>query len=320
MPWIGTAQRVQDALATRYAPQVEQFGIQLAAEGEALVGEASTDVFDARVHVLRIGQGCVAVSHDILIKRDMAFFEEGAACLCLCSLSRDSLYLTPTAPRGHARDMGNVAVMPFETGRREMLLRAGTKQRAVSLSILPGGLVGCTACAEEPGEVFPDEVASPVKADIESLSPLFARDFVTGREAARRCGHAAWLVAEWRRERERAERAAGTRAQALLARQAQAYVATHLGEALTLDTVARDLLTSRTRLCAAFRQEEREGLGAYIRRVRLERARLLLSDCDKSIADIARQIGYPRASSFTVAFEKEFGASPSAWRERSRSV
>ena len=33
-----------------------------------------------------------------------------------------------------------------------------------------------------------------------------------------------------------------------------------------------------------------------------------------SIAEVARAVGYPRTSSFTVAFERVHGCSPTAWR------
>ena len=85
-----------------------------------------------------------------------------------------------------------------------------------------------------------------------------------------------------------------------------------MDEMLTLDELARALLTSRTRLCAVFRQETGESLGAYIRRSKMERARQLLERGGLSVSEVARGVGYPRVSSFTVAFERAFGMPPSA--------
>lgn len=106
---------------------------------------------------------------------------------------------------------------------------------------------------------------------------------------------AAEVALVWHEERERAEAAAGTLEQARLVCAARHHVAQHLGESLTLDGIARDLLTSRSRLCAAFRAETGEGLGAYVRRARMERAANLLEVASVSVAEVASAVGYPRA-------------------------
>ena len=132
--------------------------------------------------------------------------------------------------------------------------------------------------------------------------------------AARCVDRIACNVAAWHEERERAEHDAGTLAQTRLVRAARRTIALHLGDALTLDGLAHDLFTSRTRLCAAFRQETGESVGTYIREARMRRARELLRCPLCSIAEVARAVGYPRTSSFTVAFERVHGCSPTAWR------
>ncbi|OUO34243.1 hypothetical protein B5F84_07260 [Olsenella sp. An290] len=94
----------------------------------------------------------------------------------------------------------------------------------------------------------------------------------------------------------RARRGGGRHARAgRLVCAARHHVAQHLGESLTLDGIARDLLTSRSRLCAAFRAETGEGLGAYVRRARMERAANLLEVASVSVAEVASAVGYPRA-------------------------
>ena len=46
----------------------------------------------------------------------------------------------------------------------------------------------------------------------------------------------------------------------------------------------------------------------------MERAAQLLEVASMGVAEVARSVGYPRVSSFVVAFEREFGVSPSSWR------
>ena len=80
---------------------------------------------------------------------------------------------------------------------------------------------------------------------------------------------------------------------AQLVRAAKRHVALHLDAPLALDGLARDLLTSRSRLCAAFKQETGCSLGAYVRRARMRRACELLPIRSLGVADVARAVGYP---------------------------
>lgn len=323
------------SVAELFMPQVEQFGIELhtCADGRALVGTRSTERFDAAVVVYPVGPHCAVVSHRVSVKQNMAFTERGVPSLCICTLCADSLALCPVDQPPHPRAAGNVAVFGNERSDRTSLLRAGSVQNATSISILHEGLDRLARAAappasgpdvlrelhdlaDGPGEVCDGGHAALIDAAATALSPLFG-----GRLASERALHGAVRSAlaealSWRRERLHAERAAGTREQARLARAAKRHVELHLGEPLSLDGLARDLLTSRTRLCAAFRQETGESLGAYVRRRRLEHARELLGAAELSIAQVARAVGYGRLSTFSAAFEHACGMSPSAWRAR----
>ncbi len=83
---------------------------------------------------------------------------------------------------------------------------------------------------------------------LRSLSPLFGGAMLNERRLAAGADAVATLAIGWYAERERAERAAGTLAQAWLVRAARRLVVQHLDEDLSLDRIARDLLVSRTRL------------------------------------------------------------------------
>lgn len=48
--------------------------------------------------------------------------------------------------------------------------------------------------------------------------------------------------------------------------------------------------------------------------MKMERACMLLGERELSVAEVALAVGYERLPSFTVAFERAMGASPSAWR------
>lgn len=304
-------------------PQVEQFGMTLHERGSALVGAVSDERATASVCVYRIGRVGVVTSHRILMRQDMPFSEcSGAKGLCIATLSSDSLALCPVARPARSRESGNVAVFGQTSYECTMMLRAGSVQDAVSVTLLSDWfdrLEGADRLAARElidgvAETCPDEVSRTLDARMRSISPLFGGRLADERSLVAQVAGVARATLTWHEERERAEAAEGTLAQARLVRSAQRLIASRLSEPLSLDALAHDLLTSRSRLCAAFRQQVGESLGAYIKRLRMERAAALLEVSSLSVAEVARAVGYPRASSFTVTFEGAFGCSPSAWR------
>ncbi len=54
----------------------------------------------------------------------------------------------------------------------------------------------------------------------------------------------------------------------------------------------------------------------YIRLVKLKKAKTLLRITDKSISDIAYEIGYINTSKFSEAFKSIYGITPSAYRKK----
>jgi AraC family transcriptional regulator len=52
----------------------------------------------------------------------------------------------------------------------------------------------------------------------------------------------------------------------------------------------------------------------YLVRRRLERAKVLLADTDRSVMEIAMAVGYLDTSSFTTAFRKHTGLTPTHYR------
>ena len=52
-----------------------------------------------------------------------------------------------------------------------------------------------------------------------------------------------------------------------------------------------------------------------LRKARLERARLLIERSDKSVAEIAYEVGFTSPSYFNKCFKDEFGMSPDTLRE-----
>ena len=115
-----------------------------------------------------------------------------------------------------------------------------------------------------------------------------------------------------------AQQAADTRASVSLANEAAAMVERALdkGRRVGVNEVAERLYTSRSKLCATFKAQTGESLGAYIRRRRMERAQELLADSSLTIAQVAERLGYPQQAAFTQAFKQYTGTTPTTWRSQ----
>lgn len=113
----------------------------------------------------------------------------------------------------------------------------------------------------------------------------------------------------------RASRQAGSRRGVRLAEQATAIIERALdeGRGIGVEELAERLYTSRSRLCATFKAETGEAVGAYVRRRRMERACDLLAG-GMPAGVVAERLGYPQQAAFAQAFRRAMGVSPSAWR------
>jgi AraC family transcriptional regulator len=92
------------------------------------------------------------------------------------------------------------------------------------------------------------------------------------------------------------------------------YIEEHLDERVTLSTLARLARLSQHHFCRAFKQSFGTPPQGYLLQRRIERAKVLLADRANSITDVALTLGYAFNSSFTLAFRKITGQTPSEFR------
>ena len=85
----------------------------------------------------------------------------------------------------------------------------------------------------------------------------------------------------------------------------------HPERAWTVALLAQAVGVSRSSFAAAFREALGMGPLAFVRSVRLERARRLLESGALSVTEVARRSGYPLPSSFARAFAQRYGRAPS---------
>ena len=92
-----------------------------------------------------------------------------------------------------------------------------------------------------------------------------------------------------------------------------AYIDEHLGEHISLATLAQLARLSPYHFCRAFKQSFGIPPHRYHTRLRIERAKLLLEKRPASVTEIGMSLGFSDTSSFTAAFRKTTGFTPTGY-------
>jgi AraC family transcriptional regulator len=93
-----------------------------------------------------------------------------------------------------------------------------------------------------------------------------------------------------------------------------AYIEEHVAEPISLATLARLVRLSPYYFCRAFKRSLGLPPHRYHSNRRIEHAKRLLAEPSSSVTDIGRIVGYGETSSFTTAFHKATGRTPTAYR------
>jgi AraC family transcriptional regulator len=99
-----------------------------------------------------------------------------------------------------------------------------------------------------------------------------------------------------------------------------AYIEEHFAEHISLDTLARAVRLSAYHFCRAFKQSFGVPPHRYHNARRIEHAKMLLAEPTCSVTGIALKIGFSETSSFTAAFRKATGTTPTAYRRSLASL
>lgn len=92
--------------------------------------------------------------------------------------------------------------------------------------------------------------------------------------------------------------------------QAVAYIQDHLAEDISLEAIATEIGMSRYYFCRLFKQSTGVSPHQYVIQCRIDRAKELLLQGQKSIADVALQVGFTSQSHFTKHFKRIVGVTP----------
>ena len=321
-----------------YAPQFEQFGIKLSDKGPISTGEVATAKGSGSAWIMPVSSTCLVMEHFITPAEDMMLAEfTPEPYACVSEISTPTLECMPAAgitpanlapARAEAPQTSVCSFIQDNCGIELSPLFAGQLYHSRSVVFLPGyfeeleqryphqfdGLFG--AFAKPWGESASLAIACALGRFSERRSlavggHLYTRAIVDAMVSEL----AVSLAAE-----KRAESDDDSPESKRLAEAARALIEQSIddGQHMGIDEAAHRLYVSRSKLCAVFKQQTGESIGAFARWRRIERAEGLLAGGALSVSEIAVRLGYPRQSTFAQAFKHETGLSPSAWREQRR--
>ena len=92
------------------------------------------------------------------------------------------------------------------------------------------------------------------------------------------------------------------------------YIESHLDEEVSLATLAALVRLSPQHFCRAFRQSLGQPPGRFHGHRRIEWAKLLLGKANCSVTEVGLSLGYSETSSFTTAFRRATGLTPTEFR------
>lgn len=132
---------------------------------------------------------------------------------------------------------------------------------------------------------------------VEALGILLTHEIIRMNSDSRRCGQAArGGLATWQQRR------------------VADYIEEHMGDDIPLATLSELARLSPYHFCRSFKRSFGMPPHKYHAVRRIERAKQLLSNRELSVTAIALKVGFGETSTFTAAFHRFTGVSPSRYR------
>jgi AraC family transcriptional regulator len=99
---------------------------------------------------------------------------------------------------------------------------------------------------------------------------------------------------------------------------AEAFLAAHFAEDVTLNDVAAQCRLSPAQFARAFAQTTGVLPNEWLLRYRIDEAKAMMLETSSNMSDIAKSCGFTDKSHFTRVFMRVAGSNPGAWRRDNR--
>lgn len=96
------------------------------------------------------------------------------------------------------------------------------------------------------------------------------------------------------------------------------YLDIHFAEGITIESVAEYVGVDRSHFTKTFQKAYGMPPMKYVQQLKVNEARLLLKQTDFKLSEIAQSVGYPDLFTFSKAFKKAAGISPSTYRSEQK--
>ena len=103
--------------------------------------------------------------------------------------------------------------------------------------------------------------------------------------------------------------------QVYLIEQVDDYIAHNVRRRLTVEEIAEYFHYSRTRLSTVYKQIKGIGINEAVTREQLRQAKILLANTEKSITEIAEELGFSSPQYFSRKFTQKVGVAPSHYAQ-----
>lgn len=125
-----------------------------------------------------------------------------------------------------------------------------------------------------------------------------------------------WFMGKIREACDNAESRKGEQSDSVIGRAAR-YIEEHYSDKdISLDEVSREVDVSPYYFSRLFKEETGENFIDYVTRIRIDKAKELLSGTDMSMKEICASIGYSDPNYFSRSFKKNVGVTPTEFKEQ----
>ncbi len=101
---------------------------------------------------------------------------------------------------------------------------------------------------------------------------------------------------------------------------AKEYINEHYAEAISVKDVADAVCISESYFKTIFKKSSGYSYSEYLTTVRINQAKNLLNTTEKSVTEIALDVGYQTPNSFSSLFKRETGMTPTQWKNTSKKA
>ncbi len=101
---------------------------------------------------------------------------------------------------------------------------------------------------------------------------------------------------------------------------AKEYISSHYAEAISVRDVADAVCISESYFKSIFKKSSGYSYSEYLTVVRIDQAKNLLNTTEKSVTEIALDVGYQTPNSFSSLFKRETGLTPTQWKNLQKKV